>query len=296
MLLILISGVLAVNQPGLVIESGTAKYTLCELLGEGHTGAVHAAVSEEWGDPKYNCESENRLALKCGNIGRQEMYRGEADYMSTLSSESWVPRIYEYFTKLDGSEEPCIAMELLGRDLHGLRGRNAKGPEWPWVRLGSIGARMLEIVEILHNKYILVHTDLHSGNWMLPRGLLNSELKMIDYGHCRPLQAFKMRSRDSYALEEIRQVIINIRYLFDGDFTFYAWKRYKFNEAEICAGVHPALCEALVYVNDLREGDALDYSKLHGLMVSLVEETGAYKYENRLIWEPHSLESHPERL
>ena len=277
------------NTLGVVVESGTDKYTLCSCLSVGGIGAVHTAVSEKLSGPTADCTSENLVVLKCGTVDQTGIFSLEARYMSTISSEPWAPRIHEYFKKKDGSGDPCIAMELLGLDLQRVRDGFAAGKEWSWVTLGSIGARMIEAIESLHNKYKLVHTDLHAGNWVLLResgNKLSSDMKLIDYGDCRPLEGDQVQSRDFYSFEEMRQVIINIRYLFDGNLTFYAWKRYKFNKAEICAGIHPRLCEALVYVSKLKEGDFLDYKKLHRNMVSLVEESGAFKYENRIIWGP----------
>lgn len=276
------------NTLGVVVESGTDKYTLCTCLSVGGIGAVHTAVSEKLSRPTADCTGENLVVLKCGTVDQTGIFSLEARYMSTISSEPWAPKIHEYFKKKDGSGDPCIAMELLGLDLQRVRDSLAEvGKQWSWVTLGSIGARMVEAVESLHKKYKLVHTDLHAGNWVLTResgAKFSSDMKLIDYGDCRPLEGDRIQSRDFYSFEEMRQVIINIRYLFDGNLTFYAWKRYKFNKAEICAGIHIRLCESLVYVSKLKEGDFLDYNKLHRNMVSLVEEGGAFKYENKIIW------------
>jgi serine/threonine protein kinase len=217
------------------------------------------------------------------------MYMQEASYMSVLSGESWAPKLLEMFVKQEGML-PCIAIEELGQDLEKIRLAYPEGQHWSWVTIGSIGARMLEIVETLHKKYDLVHTDLHAGNWVLTKvsgeEYLSPELKLIDFGDCRPLEADGVLTRDFYAFSEVRQVIITLRYLFDGNFTFYAWKRYNFKEQEICNGIHPEICKALVYVHNLEEGDEIDYRALREMMVKVVEESGDFKYTGNILWGP----------
>lgn len=290
MLKTVIALAILVAASGTVVHSPTDTYTICSMVSVGGNGAVNTAISRNLNPREVNCTTGVLVALKCGTADQTDLYAQEAQYLASLRQESWALRLHEHFIVMDDSKAPCIATELLGRDLEKIRLAYNQRQKWSWVTLGSIGARMIEAVESLHRKYNLVHRDLHPGNWMLTRvaGLedLTPTLKMIDFGDCRPLEGDEVLSRDFYAFEDLKQVIISIRYLFDGNFAFYAWKRYKFNQQEICNGIHPRLCKALLYVRDLKEGDVINYAALHEMMVRLVEDSGTHKYTGSVIWGP----------
>lgn len=270
------------------IASPEYVYETCSQVSVGGNGRVYTAVRFRNSETPKSCQYDEKLILKCASRDQAELISREFDLMNSLSSASWIPQIYEFFERVGGgSREPCIAMELLGSDLEKLRLAYTEGLQWSWVTLGSIGARMAETVASLHTDFGMTHTDLHAGNWMLTRSVTNSlspTLKMIDFGDTRSLAA-NPDTAAFWVREEVRQIIISIRYLYDGDFKFYVWKRYVFNEAEICAGVPAILCDALKYVNDLAEGEPIDYMRIRTYMTTLVEEHGG-NYTGQIIWEP----------
>ena len=272
-----------------LVESPDFIYQTCSQVSVGGNGLVYTAVRFGRSEPPKACSSDDLLVLKCATRDQSGLISREYELMRTLSSVSWIPNVHEFFNRVDGSSrDPCISMEQLGYDLEKIRLSYPEGTQWSWVTLGSIGARMTEMVEALHNDYSLTHTDLHAGNWMLTRsvaGTLSPVLKMIDFGDTRSRTVIGSDLWHYWIREEIRQIVIGIRYMFDGDFKYYVWKRYSFNEAEICAGIPSTLCDALVYVNNLAECETIDYARVRQYMVTLVEQHGG-TYSGEILWEP----------
>ena len=269
-----------------VIRSDTKQYMLCAQLSKGGNGLVYTGVALSLSDPVTSCDGHSdRVIVKCGMPKNQAMYEGEVARMKSLESSGWAPRVHEYFIRNDEKGSPCIVMELLGTDLEKLRLRYL-GKQWPLATLGSIGARMAEILESMHTKFELTHTDLHLGNFAIGKSgePLSPILYVIDYGDTRPLVDNQRWSKSMDAILEVRQVVISIRYLWDADFKFYVEKRYNYDEDEICAKIAAALCEALKYVYSLKQGDQVDYGKVRDLMISLIPADQSYS--GRILWEP----------
>lgn len=265
------------------ISSSTTKYNLCTLLSKGGNGMVYTAIRSPLSEEPAVCDlSAERVIVKCAVPSFQPVFESEYAHMLTLQSESWAPRVFEMFSAADGG--PCLAMERLGIDLERLRlGYTGK---WPSETLGSIGARMVDIVSELHNNFGITHTDMHLGNFALglpdSDGSFSRNLFVIDFGDTRPLVDSDTRSAKLDALLEVRQIVISIRYLFDADFTFYVDKRYEYNESQICDQIPTSLCEALQYVYSLSEEDTIDYPKLKEYFENLMGSSS----DGQIHWQP----------
>ncbi len=248
---------------------------------------MYSAAVAKHSDRSEACSEGDRLVLKCSS-GRDQrtIVEREAELLQRLQATDLVPKLYEFFTSLEIPDMVCIAMEQLGADLEKIRLGYSEGTTWSWVTLASIGARTIEIVRALHEDYGLVHMDLHPGNFMTTRttsGSLSPVLKVIDFGEMK--DRFHMEAPETYIRDEVRQVVLALLYLFDGNFKFYVWKRYAFDKAEVCANTPEAFCEAIVYVNSIKDTESVDYDRVHRLMVSIIEKNGG-KYDGTIIWDP----------
>lgn len=266
------------------IASPAHTYEVCQQVSVGGAGTVYLVDLAHGGGA---CEHGGSLIIKCGPSDSKDLYRDEFMKMSRMSSETWVPRAHGHFIQQGGPGGPCIVMERLGMDLQKLR-ESMGDSKLTTGALGTLGARMVEIVCSLHNKYGLVHSDLHAANWMLElsTGKPSTNIKMIDYGDMKPLASDRSNTAQGYAIEEIRQVVITLRYLFDRDLKYYVWKRYNYSESEICAGVPSELCEALRYVNGLQEGEnqpPVDYDRLKSLLEAMAANGGIH-YSGKVEW------------
>jgi serine/threonine protein kinase len=270
---------------GEVIRSPTRVYKVCKKLVAGENGKLYRVISYGLTEAEKDCATtEPKLILKCTGTGEESDIMNEVEMMGRLAGASWIPEVYEWFVL--SLKNYCYSMEELGMDLHKLRDMYPLGQQWPWATLGSIGARSIEIVKQMHTEFGVINTDLHLGNWMLektPDNRLTPQLKMIDFGYGRTTS---YKTAPAKLLEEIRQQVIALRFLWNGDFKFYVWKRYKtFNKAEICAGVPEIYCRALLYVRDLKLGDRIDYDLLIRMMRQIVEEHGGV-YTGEIDWAP----------
>lgn len=294
--LILISLIITnIVNGGTEIRSPTTKYTLCKRLSKGGNGMVHTAAISALSDPNPGvCGPVEKVIIKCGDTSLTAMYESEYASMLLVENQEWAPRVFEFFKRTDTVGGSCITMERLGSDLEKIRLGYPENATWPWVTLGSIGSRMIEIVKTMHLDLGLTHTDLHLGNFAVglsPVGTLSSSLYVIDFGDTHELGGPPVGmahlgyppagSKGVQALLEIRQIVISIRYLWDGNFKFYVDKRYTYNESEVCAGIAQPLADAIKYVYGLQEDEEIDYDLVLLYMNQLVGDVSS-----ELVWEP----------
>jgi|LauGreDrversion4_2_1035121.scaffolds.fasta_scaffold22610_3 hypothetical protein len=271
---------------GTVIESVSSRYLVCSSPQHGGASEVFETTMTAKSQALESCDATNqRVIVKCSKIGPLPLFEVEYKHMTTLESSRFTPRPIEFFNK-DGDEtKPCMSMEMLGVNLESLRFQ--KPGMWPSATLGSIGIQLLTIGSALHNTYGLLHRDLHAGNICLERS--NSEfsrnLFLIDLGDMRPMQSDDRGSAHSDRLDEVRQIVLTIRFLLDGDRKYYVTKRYIYDEGEICQGSVPLpLCEALRYVFSLPgDSSSVDYDSLIHKMNQLTDNT----YSGSVIWNPY---------
>ena len=264
-------------------RSPTREYVACERVDQGGNGFVVSAVSYAIGSTPVDCTSGDRVILKCAKKENAfDDYKAEYLRMEIFASKSWAPGVIELFRSHDSSSPsgvPCIAMEHLGPDLSRVRHHFGNDP-WSWGTIGSIGARMIDIIESLHKDFEVCHTDLHAANWMLgyEQEGYSPNLRLADFGDTRPI-------RVGDDIEDVKQIVLMLRYLRDGDRKYYVWKRYHFDRTEVCAGVPTPLCEAMIYIKDLPPTAPLDYQRVRGYMVRLAK-AGGVTYKGQIEWGP----------
>ena len=252
---------------GETIYSPTRIHKVCRKLVSGANGKILSVVSFGFGETEKGCDSE-RLILKCSRMGTERDILNEVRTMEKLSETSWVPKIYESFQVSPNMY--CFAMDELGIDLQTLRDKSPVGQQWSWLTLGRIGVRAFEILKSMHIEYGIINTRLRSGHWVLDQS--GSRLNIVDFGYAQPISTPRA---PALLLEEVRQLVISLRYLWDGDVKFYMWKfAEKLSESSICAGTPDMYCETFRYVCRLRVGEPIDNDLLINNLTQLVEEHG----------------------
>ncbi len=176
-------------------------------------------------------------------------------------------------------------MEKVGINLESLR--MAKPGYWPPVTLGTIGVSLLGAIRILHNDYHVVHRDLHAGNVCLAdeTARLSSKLFIIDLGDMIPLQTDERANANFYQLDEVRQAVLTIRYLLDGDTKYYVTKRYVYDPHTICQrNVPSSLCDALRYIFELSdESSVVEYD----FLIAKMRELADGQYTDGIVWNTY---------
>jgi hypothetical protein len=270
-----------------IVESPSLRYHICSSIGYGGVAEVFVASIAERSSNSANCaRNATTVILKCNKDGIPEAIRAEFAYMSTLQSSGFTPNPIELFDRDGNKHLPCLSMQKMGANLETLR--SVYSGVWPVQTLGSIGAYMLRSLRSLHNDHSLVHRDLHAGNICLGNTSsgLSSSLHMIDLGDMRPLVSDERASASFYRIDDVRQMILNIRFLLDGDHAYYVTKRYVYDANAICQGSVPrSLCDALKYIFELsNESESVDYDYLISKMVEMTGD--ANSGEPNVLWEP----------
>jgi len=204
--------------------------------------------------------------------------------LTRLYDSGITPKPIEYFLKRGDPQLPCIAMERVGSNLQTLRSNYAG--IWPHETLGSIGIQLISMVDKLHNDYNLLHKDLHLGNVCLGDDtLLSDHLFLIDLGDMTPVETTIKGTADFFRLDEVRQAVLSIRYLFDGDSKFYVSKRYQYDRDDACSNDVPKpLCDALEYVYSIPiDTSEIDYEYVKNVMR---EMAGPNSQDAKINWTP----------
>ena len=269
-----------------VIESPSYRYLLCAQAQHGGSSELFVATMVDKLDTSSDYLAKSKLViLKCHKDGPDEAFVRESQKLNDLKGSGVVPVPWESFKPILGPQKPCIAMEKVGINLESLR--MAKPGYWPPVTLGSIGVSLLGALRVLHNEYHVVHRDLHAGNVCLAdeTASLSSKLFIIDLGDMIPLQSDDRASANFYQMDEVRQAVLTIRYLLDGDTKYYVTKRYVYDPHTICQGNVPSsLCDALRYIFELLEGEAVvDYD----FLITKMRELAAGQYTDGIVWNPY---------
>ena len=205
--------------------------------------------------PREHSSGEKReAALKCTKKdGKSEdiNLNGQLAYMRQLESGGawWSVRGYDVFevTSADASQKPfnCLSMEILGDSLR--RIRESRNEPITLTSLASIGIQMIDILDDMHNRFKLYHSDVHAGNWVFRA---DNRLVLIDYGYMRRLESTNRAS-------ELKEMVIALRWLIDMDNSYYAPKHIPSHKTidDICPpGVVPKpLRDIIEYTYKLNE-------------------------------------------
>lgn len=269
---------------GNIIESETRIYTLCSIAQHGGAADLFDAVmTERSGESRPSNLKPDRVILKCRKDSSDEQFKEEIRMLDLLSDSRVTPRYIESFILPGAGRKPCVAMEKVGVNLESLR-LKLEGL-WPSATLGSIGHQLIVAIRKLHTEYMVVHHDLHAGNICLADepGRLSRKLLIIDLGDMTPLETDNRGSADFYRIDEVRQAVLTIRFLHDGNVDYYVTKRYVYDSNKICQGVQSPLCDALRYVFELpNEGATIDYDFLIEKMTQMTNR----RYINGIRWGP----------
>jgi serine/threonine protein kinase len=289
---------------GKSFESETYHYAVCNTIGEGSSAIVYKAHmqkrSAEQIDHKPICLADNSpdlVALKCTpkNVEEAEDFDIQIEYSKKLEEggSKWGVKTYEGF-KISETQK-CLSMELLGQSIRDIR-EQAMAP-FSITTLASLGLQMLEIVEEMHNKFELHHSDVHAFNWVVRRNNPR-KLSLIDYGYMAPLTNTQER------IDELKEMIITLRYLVDLNKQFYVPKRISTNDIGIIcpSQVIPSKLAAIVAhiyrLNETGFDHETGYNIIKQMFLDILTAEGV-SYNNEIIWGTRELaiaQAHVEDL
>ena len=272
-----------------IIRSSTRVYRSCQEVGEKGNARVYAAAYSGLYEGQPECNTGENVILKCPISGQEPLIEREFKVLERLQGLNWAPSLLDFADDPESPLKKCIVLEKLAMSLQNIRDGYAPGDKLHWVTLGSIGARSIEIMTSFHRDLGLIHTDPHPGNWMLEPtsdGSLSPHMKMIDFGDCTsfwdPFPPNQVRHR----WEDIQQIVMSLRYLYDGDFSFYAYKRLEDHTRPlVCQNVPKTYCDVFQYIDSPSETGLVDYDLVRNYMLQLVTEHGG-QYNGEIIWNP----------
>jgi hypothetical protein len=251
--------------------------------------ALMQSVSHAVVDHEAICKANRSLdlvALKCSKPRKErENFDIQVNYSKTLKAggADWGVEVHEKFQT--SANEECLSMGLLCESIKDLR-QQSKVP-FTLATLASIGIEMINIVEEMHNKFGLYHSDVHAFNWVV-RKSNPGKLSLIDYGYMRPLTTVEER------IDELREMIITLRHLVDLDTAFYVAKRVNTNDiSEICPrGIIPASLTAIVaHVYGLKAASfdtRNGYSQIRDMFAGIISSEGL-TYNGEINWTSKEL-------
>lgn len=139
------------------------KYRIIEKINEGRFGSI------------YKCENnrtKEMVAIKMELTNSSlNLLKNEAKIYQYLGDQPGIPRL-KWFGKF--GDFTYLAIDLLDMSLKQYRPIQLKDAL-------NIGIQMLNIVQCVHNKYLL-HRDIKPDNFMLSNNNLNIKLYLIDFG------------------------------------------------------------------------------------------------------------------
>lgn len=272
-----------------LIRSQSRVYRSCQEVGQRGNTRVYTAASSDLYDAQPDCKTGSSVILKCPIQGKDSLIEWEFQTLQRIQGLSFIPVLLDFANDPDSPLRKCIVMEKLAVSIQDVRDGFPPGLKLDWVTLGSIGARSVEIMTAFHKDLGLIHTDPHPGNWMLEPtsdGSLSPRLKIIDFGECTSYADPFPVNQICHRLEDIQQIVMSLRYLYDGDFSFFAYKRLEDNKRPlVCENVPRAYCDVFQYIDRLSEIGSVDYDLVHNYMVQLITENGG-QYNGEIIWNP----------
>ena len=270
---------------GVVLLSETRQYDTCKRLSGGESPSdIFLAVMSDLGVTHPNrgeiCASLDRtnpslVVVKCEKPNEdEEDLRNEIERVRALAHLPWAVHMIEEFTRPRGnSSDRCYSMEILGRNLREIRERSHT--EFDLATLASIGLQMINVLDELHNRYRLYHTDVHAANWLV-RVDDPSQLSLIDYGYMVPI------SGAEDAIKELQEMIITLRWYTDLRDEWYVPKKIirKFGHIDVdtlCAAVPEELKRIVDHVLRLTPetfNPVTEYETIRGMFMAAGATTG----------------------
>jgi hypothetical protein len=222
-------------------------------------------------------------ALKCSNYPGYSLLRGFG-HMLEVQRSKYFPRAYGYYKLKNGGD--CVFMEATGPDLAQLR--NATGSAiWPQQTIASIGLQLLRAFKKMHEEFRVAHRDANPRNIAISRtapsgALLPIKAMLIDFDFSQSLYA------NQYKVYDIRQLLVSLRYLHDGDDNFWLVNTTtgacgRAHNRQDCAPGPVPLCEAMQYACSLGDRDKVDYNYFQSQLERMLNATDCPDLD-QIIW------------
>lgn len=270
---------------GSVLYSNTREYHICSKMPGGYSPSdVYVAVLTENNvthtDRDALCKTRDRkhpslVVVKCEKPNPDgETLRNEINMATSLSGIPWAVSMIEPFNRTrEGSSagDRCYAMRMLGHSLREIREKSKT--DFDLKILASIGLQMITILDDMHNRLGLYHSDVHAANWLV-RVDDPGQLSLIDYGYTKPIKA----APD--AIKDLQEMIITLRWFIDLKMEWYVPKKIRrlcggIDIDKICAHVPPQLRAIVEHVMSFTPETfnfATEYEMIRNMFISMGAE------------------------
>ena len=253
------------DQTYVSLRDASRTYVGGELLSKGGRGLVYAV--------------EPDMAIKCD---ASKSLLSEAERMQLFPSTASI--LVDTAVPLTGKgrEKVCIVMKRLGASLEATRDRDIPRV-WSWATIASIGIILLDAAHEMHIRGFS-DTDRHPGNYLLdPHD--RSLLVPIDVGEAVPIDITTRQGKDT-VLGELRQTIVSLRYLVDGDRRFFQEKKFSFKDVllrrALLAGAPQAYIDIVEFLYSSDPSIAeVQYAWIRAKLVSIA---GPSFTEGKVLW------------
>ena len=247
-------------------------YTLCKPLPYGGSRLVVVAVRSS-----ETCANGPTVIIKCDTEGVER----ESELLRSFESTRYI-----YVDTVTRSDSPdvCLVMRHLGASLEQFRDSRVS-QIWTWPTVASIGLILVNAVEEFHSRGF-AHSDLHSGNVLFQSPGDISRITPIDVGSMVRLDEDPKRGPMDCILDDLKQIIVSLRFLVDGDRQFFAAKRFDFRSMSTAAiaGAPEPYAEALVYLYSIKSMEEIDYERIKHLLRAIIR-TGDREFAgNAILW------------
>lgn len=143
------------------------KYKIIDKLGKGSFGSIFSGINKNTGE---------KIAVKISRKDSNILLKNEARIYNYLMNTTCIPSIRSFG---NSGEYSYLILDLLGDSLENYKKKC--GGKLTLNMVLMIGIKMIDIIEIIHDKGIL-HRDINPGNFLMGRNNNESKLFLIDFG------------------------------------------------------------------------------------------------------------------
>jgi hypothetical protein len=277
-----------------IMKSPSREYRLCDVDPSDLDFITYRALIATDGTPDCTiAPPEAFVNIACSFKYRIAAYRAEYQEILHLQNEPWAPTPIETFIH-QGS--PCIVTNGYGLDLHSLRIKNDRMALPPAI-IASIGIQIIDMLTKLHLVYNRSHGQLLAGNIAL-NASDSGQLMLVNYSKMTALTDPKMHAiRRKNIINDIKQTLLTLRYIHDGNVTFYSLTDdFRFEKSVVCSnGFDSLICTALEYVfTELEQNASIGKPQYNHIRDQLL--VANREYRNRVEWGDNIVIARPQPL
>jgi predicted unusual protein kinase regulating ubiquinone biosynthesis (AarF/ABC1/UbiB family) len=243
-------------------------------MGHGGASVVVTAIRQASDE---TCQFGGTVIIKCEG----EAMNREAVLLRSFEATR---HIYIDTVRRERSADVCIVMRRLGMSLEAHRDARL-GETWSWPTVASVGLILLEAVKEFHTGG-LAHTDLHVGNVLYVSPDDNTHITPIDVGSMALLEDTAKQTVVGLVSEDLKQVLMSMRFLIDGNRAYFAEKRFDYvtKGREALSGAPDEFRQAMAYVYSIRKMEEVDYARIQALLLGIIRAAGIEPVHGQVLW------------